>query len=158
MTALDPQAGQPRPPVAYPVTVAFPIHWGDMDALGHANNVMYFRWFESARTACFQRIGVSMSGRGVGPILASTSCDFLRPLVYPADVVVGARVARVGETSITIEYGLWRAGAEEELHARGTSVVVLIDYGTGAKVRVPDDVRQAIATLGGPPAGQARSR
>jgi acyl-CoA thioester hydrolase len=153
--AFDPRASQDPPPVAYPVTIAFPIHWGDMDALGHVNNGRYFRWFESARIACFQRIGVSTSGRGVGPILASTSCDFLRPLVYPADVVVGARIVRVGETSMTIEYGLWRAGAEEELHARGTSVVVLVNYETGDKVRVPEEVRQAIAMLGGPPAGQA---
>lgn len=157
MTA-DPRRGEPPRPVTYPVTIAFPIHWGDMDTLGHVNNVRYFRWFESARIACFERIGVSTTGRGVGPILASTSCDFLRPLVYPADVVVGARIVRVGETSMTLEYGLWRAGAEEELHARGASVVVLVNYDTGVKVRVPDDVRQAIALLGRHAAEQASQR
>jgi len=156
VTVFNPQAGEGKEPAGYPVTIEFPIHWGDMDALGHVNNGRYFRWFESARIACLQRIGVSTSGRGVGPILASTSCDFLRPLVYPADVVVGVRIARVGETSMAMEYGLWRAGVEAELHARGGSVVVLVNYETGEKVRVPDEVRQAIAALSalaGHPAG-----
>ena len=35
-----------------------------------------------------------------------------------------------------------------QLYARGTSVVVLVDYRTSKKVRVPDEMRAAIAALG----------
>ena len=38
----------PRVP-PFPVEVRFPLQWGEMDALGHANNACYFRWFEAAR-------------------------------------------------------------------------------------------------------------
>jgi acyl-CoA thioester hydrolase len=132
----------------YAMTVAFPMHWGDMDALGHANNTCYFRWFETARIACFERVSMTPVGRpATGPILATITCDYLRPLVYPADLVVGLRVTKIGNTSVTMEYGLWQAGAPQTLHARGSSVIVLVDYATGEKLRLPDDTRAALAAL-----------
>ena len=131
----------------FPVVVRFPLQWGEMDALGHVNNARFFTWFETARIALFERIGVLSSRPGpVGPILATTSCDFLRPVVYPGEMRVGTRVTKVGNTSFHMEYAVGRAD-ETELSARGSSVIVLVDYATGAKVPVPDEVRQAIAAL-----------
>ncbi len=133
----------------YPVTVRFPMHWGEMDALGHANNTRYFAWFETARIEAFRRIGVVADApSAVGPILATTQCDFLRPLRWPADVVVGARIPRVGRTSFQMEYAVALADASDDPVARGSGVIVLVDYGTGQKVSVPDEVREAIARLG----------
>ena len=136
---------------AHPVSVAIPVQWGDMDAFGHVNNARIFSWFESARIALFQRIGVAIGGPSeLGPILATTTCDFLRPVVFPATVQIGVRVARVGETSIGMEYEVTDAGASDgtaTVYARGTSVAVLIDFRSMQKVRVPDAVRDAIAAL-----------
>lgn len=133
----------------YPVHTTFPVHWGDMDALGHVNNTIYFRWFETARIAFFDRIGLKAAGKpAVGPILAHTSCDFLRPLTYPATVLAGARSGRIGRTSFTMEYGVQQVGGP--MVARGSGVIVLVDYQTGAKVPIPADLRQAIAALAAP--------
>lgn len=132
----------------FPVVIEFPLHWGEMDALGHVNNTRYFAWFESARIRTFERIGVDAAGpRSIGPILATTTCDFLRPITYPAHVRVGCRVTKIGTTSLTMDYAVLCAG-DDALRARGSSVIVLVDYATGAKVPVPDDVRDAIAKLG----------
>ena len=132
----------------YPVQCSFPAHWGEMDALGHINNIRYFAWFETARIAFFRRVGiVADRPTSTGPILATTTCDFLRPVSYPADIIVGARVPRVGNTSFVMEYGVALAGAPDELVARGSGVIVLVDYATGDKRRVPDDVRAAVAAL-----------
>jgi acyl-CoA thioester hydrolase len=131
--------------VSFPLTVSIVVQWSEMDALGHVNNARFFTWFESARIALFERIGVATSGpSATGPILATTTRDFLRAVVYPATVRVGVRVAKVGETSITMEY---EVADDAHVYARGSSVAVLVDYGTMAKVRVPDDVRAAIAAL-----------
>src|SRR4051812_27249954 len=56
------------------VTVEIPVAWGDMDAFGHVNNTVYFRWFESARIAYFEKIGLNerMKRDKKGPILART--------------------------------------------------------------------------------------
>jgi acyl-CoA thioester hydrolase len=124
------------------VEILIDVQWGDMDALGHVNNAKFFSWFESARIALFMKIGVAIDGGGVGPILATTQCDFLKPVVYPATVRIRARLTKIGETSMTMEYGVEDAKDASVRYARGTSVAVLVEYGTGQKVRVPDDVRR----------------
>ena len=138
----------PEAPVRYPVTIEFDVHWGDMDAFGHVNNARYFTWFESCRTAYFMRIGLRVGGpSSLGPIMAHISCDYLSPIVYPATLVCGARIPKIGNTSFSMEYALWRRDAPADLCARGESVIVLMDYTTMQKIRVTDDLRRAIASV-----------
>ena len=132
----------------FPVTLNFPVHWGDMDSLHHVNNAKYLTWFESARIELFRQVGIIADRpSSVGPILATTTCDFLKPVVWPANVVVGVRVPSVGNTSFTTEYGVSLENNPENLVARGTGVIVLVNYETGEKVRVSDDIRQKIDRL-----------
>jgi acyl-CoA thioester hydrolase len=136
----------------FAVTLELPVLWGDMDALRHVNNARYFTWFEAARIAYLDRIRGSFGGPGaglgdVGPVLASTSCDYLRPVRYPSTVLVGVRVAEVGNSSMRMDYEVARSDAPLDACARATSVVVLVRYATMEKVPVPDEVRAAIAAL-----------
>ncbi len=132
----------------YPAVVRFPIHWGELDALGHVNNARYFTWFESARMKLFEQVGLPFTGvPAVGPILAHTSCDFLAPVRYPAEILAGARIDELGNTSFTMEFGAALAESPDRLVARGQGVIVLIDYGSGTKVTIPDDLRDRLKTL-----------
>jgi acyl-CoA thioester hydrolase len=139
----------------FAVTLEIPLLWGDMDSLRHVNNARYFTWFETARIAYFERLREHIPGAGnepaglgeVGPILASTSCDYLRPVVYPGRVTVGARVTEIGNSSLRMEYAVARSETLADVCARGTSVVVLVRYATMEKVRVSDEVRAAIAQI-----------
>ncbi len=132
----------------YPIEVPISVLWGDMDALGHVNNARYFVWFEAARIATFAAIGVKVDEPSeVGPIVATTSCDYLKPLRYPAELVAGCRISKVGRTSLVMEYAIWPAGEPAAVAARGSGVVVMVNYHSGAKVRVPDSVRERIAAL-----------
>jgi len=138
----------PQDPPNGSVTVTLDVQWGEMDALGHVNNTRFFAWFESARIALFERIGVVTRGpSSEGPILATTTCDFLAPVVFPARILVSARITKVGETSLGMAYDVTCA-TTGKAYARGSSVAVLVDHTTHAKVRVPDAVRAAIAELG----------
>ena len=131
---------------SYPVELELPVLWGDMDAFGHVNNTVYFRWFESARMAYFERVGIDVARpEKAGPILATTTCEFLAPIEYPATIVTGARVPTVRNTSFVMEYGIKKDGS---LVATGSGVIVLVDYETGDKVSVPDMIREAITQLG----------
>ncbi len=133
------------------VSVTLPVMWGDMDALGHVNNVRYFQWFEQARIALFEQVRLVHTGAPtVGPILATTRCDFLAPVTYPDQVVVSAWVERLGRTSFVLAYDVVRAEAPEAPVARGDSVVVLFDYAQGAKVPVPDELRARLQALQAP--------
>lgn len=125
------------------VTVTrLPVQWGDQDAFGHVNNVVYLRWFESARidllNACAS--SVTMTGRGLGPILASISCNYRRQLHFPDEVLVGSKVARIGGSSADIGHVVV-SRRQQQIVADGISVIVIFDYAAGRPVRIPADLR-----------------
>ena len=126
-----------------------PVAWGEQDAFGHLNNVMYFRYFESVRMHYLERIGVLRSHReqNIGVLLASTSCDFLRPVEWPAKLIAHTGCSRVGNTSFTLEYLI--LDERGEAVARGSSVQVMFDYARSVKVSVPEAIRKEIAAWQG---------
>jgi acyl-CoA thioester hydrolase len=134
----------------FPIVIALSVQWGDMDAFAHVNNTIYLRWFESARIAYGARAGFSdlMARENIGPILASISCDYRRPITFPDTVHVGSRVSRIGRTSLTMDHRLVSEDAGA-IAAEGTSTLVLFDYTSQKPHPVPDAIRQTIAALEG---------
>lgn len=132
----------------YPVTIEIPVAWGEMDAFRHVNNTVYFRYFESVRMVYFERIGLLdiLCETGVGPILATTRCDFKFPLTYPDRVDVGTRVSEIGEDRFTMMYHVFSQQAGRTA-ARGEGVIVSYDYGAGGKCPLPDAARERIRAL-----------
>jgi acyl-CoA thioester hydrolase len=109
--------------------VTLPVQWGDQDALGHVNNAIFLRWFESGRVALFESLGLDWSAlsKGVAPILASVTVNFRRPVTFPATVDVHTRVAKTGRTSLTVEHRV-RVRGDQVDSADGIAVIVLYDY------------------------------
>lgn len=134
----------------FPVAVTLPVQWGDQDAYGHVNNTIYFRWFESARIAYGQRVGMSAwkQTRNIGPILASIHCDYRRQVTFPDTVHIGARVTRIGRSSMTMEHVLVSEAAGG-IAAEASSTIVMFDYGAGQSYPLPDEMRHAIEQLEG---------
>lgn len=132
-----------------PATVTLPVQWGDQDALGHVNNVVYLRWFESGRIALFDslRFVFGSPASGVYPVLASATVHFRRPITFPATVVVHSRVTRTGRTSLTIEHRV-RVKGEDADAADGVSVVVLFDPATNRPHPLPEVLLVAIGRAG----------
>ena len=132
----------------YPVTIEFPVHWGEMDALGHVNHTRFLVWMESARIALFEQIGLMAQGQPeVGPILANINVDYLAPVHHPATIVCGTRVTGLGNTSFTLEYGVSLNDRPDILVARASSVIVLVNYVEGRKVELSPDLRDALEAL-----------
>jgi acyl-CoA thioester hydrolase len=138
----------PAPLERWPVSIELPVAWGEMDAFQHVNNVAYLRWFESARIAYFEATGMlsRMKDTGVGPILARATLDYRRPLTYPDRVKVDCTIASLGNTSFVMKYRV-RSLGQDALAAEGDSVVVMVDYRSGAKVPIGDALRTAITSL-----------
>lgn len=122
-----------------------PVRWGDMDTLGHVNNAVFFTYVESGRIDYFNSLlGPDRSLWGVsGPILASISCDFRAQVKFPADLDVGTRVSRIGNSSYTLLTGIFVAGSDAPA-AEATATAVWFDYTAQKPVPVPDHVRAAI--------------
>src|SRR6185436_19860569 len=89
----------------FPVVIELPVVWGEMDSYRHVNNVVYFRYLESARLEYFRRLGwfEYEEETGVGPILAATQARFRKPLSYPDTISLGARVSALAEDRFTME-------------------------------------------------------
>ena len=126
----------------FPVRIEIPVAWGDMDAFGHVNNVVYLRWFESARIAWFERVGISdRRDGGIGPILASTHCQYLRPLAYPDTILAEATVTRLGRSSFDMAHRIVRK-ATGEVAAQGGGVLVMFDYASGKSAPIDAALRE----------------
>jgi acyl-CoA thioester hydrolase len=133
----------------FPIVLKIPVAWGEQDLFGHVNNIVYFRYFESVRMHFLDRIGVLRSHReqGIGVILASTTCDFKKPVEWPQQLVVRTGCDHVGNTSFTMQYEI--VNELGDVVASGSSVQVMYDYTKRHKVPVPDEVISAIAALMG---------
>ncbi len=132
----------------FPVVISLPVQWGELDAYGHVNNTVFFRYFESARVEYLERCGLVESYKRdrVGAILHSTACRFRRALFHPDTVLVGARVTQMDEDRFTMAYRVV-SQRRREVVADGTGVVVIFDYRRRTKTRLPDAVRAAIEAL-----------
>jgi len=135
---------------AHPVVHTHEVEWGDMDALGHVNNAVYFRYFETARIKFFEEInmaGLRFEG-SVGPILANISSNFRRPVEYPDTIHVGTRVSELGTKRFNMEYSLV-SETLDEVAAQGECVVVAYDFDRDEAVAVPEGLIQRIEDLQG---------
>ena len=133
---------------AFPVVIEIPVAWGEMDAMQHVNNIVYFRYIESARMAYFERIGflAHLDEKGVGPILAWTSCRFRRALTYPDKVSVGTRVTKIEADRFTMQT-LIVSHVMNDVSAESEGVVVSFDYREQKKTVLPSEVRKRIEQL-----------
>ncbi len=132
-----------------PVFIKIPVAWGEQDLFGHVNNIVYFRYFESVRMHFLDRIGVlqSYNEHGIGVILASTTCDYKKPVEWPQTLTVRTGCDHVGNTSFTMQYEI--VNEVGDIVATGSSVQVMYDYNKGGKMPIPDEVISAIAAVQG---------
>jgi len=134
----------------YPVRIEVPVAWGDMDALGHVNNTVYLRWFESGRIAYFDRLAgltARMAKEGRGPILARQEIDYKFPLTYPDKVTVETTVASFGRTSFRMAFRIRSAAKGGAVAAEGAGVGVLVHYASGAKFEMDEAMKADVLAL-----------
>jgi len=121
-----------------------PIRWGDMDAMGHVNNTVYFRYMEQTRIDWFDRLLPRAGRDGRGIVIVSTTCHFRRALTFPGTVEVKLYVGAPGASSVPTFYEM-RVDDDPEPYATGEAVVVFIDAAKGKPVRIPDGLRARLA-------------
>ena len=128
----------------YPIIHHQPIHWGEMDAFNHLNNVVYYRYAESARIGYLQALG--MFDGNMVTVLAQSSCQYLRPVTYPDTLLLGVRCQRLGNTSIVIEYSYYSC-AQELIVATAEAVIVRLDSDGKDKLPWTAEERERLLAL-----------
>jgi acyl-CoA thioester hydrolase len=137
--------------VRFPVHIThIPIRWGDMDAQGHVNNAVYFRYMEQARVewlaAVRHRVGEHLAG--IGEVIVTASCTFLLPLTYPGTVTVRMFLGAPGRSSVDSQYEL---SMDERIYAEGAAKIVWIDNSTLRSIPLPAALRALCLAQGASP-------
>lgn len=121
-------------------TSLIPIRWGDMDAYGHVNNTIYFRYMEQCRVEYLEALGFTIMARGTAPVIINAACTFLVPLNYPGVVEVRMFCGHPGRSSVQTHYEL-RLHDDDTLYATGDAKIVWMDVESGKSVPIPDNLR-----------------
>jgi acyl-CoA thioester hydrolase len=121
-----------------------PIRWGDMDAMGHVNNTVYFRFMEQTRISWFAALVPGREAwQSTGIVIANASCNFKRAITYPGVVESRLYVGEPGGSSVPTFYEL-RVDDDPVPYADGAAVVVFIDMKSQKAQRIPDHMRERL--------------
>lgn len=124
-------------------TQTIPVRWGDMDSLGHVNNIVYFQYFETIRLAWCESLGFSPLGQEAqGQVIVNTQAEFIKPIVYPAMLDVRMAGHSPGRSSFMSTYTI---AVEGELYTRGSAKIVWVDYQQNKSVALPESVLRALS-------------
>jgi len=125
-----------------------PIRWGDMDAMGHVNNTVYFRYMEQARISWFASLVPARDAwQSTGIVIVNASCNYKRPIAYPGTVEAKLYVGAPGGSSVPTFYELFvmQDGlCDPVAYADGAAVVVFVDMKTQKPARIPEGIRQRL--------------
>ncbi|WP_421842765.1 acyl-CoA thioesterase [Marinobacter algicola] len=126
-------------------TLSMPLRWGDMDAYGHANNTVYFRFFEEARITWLASLELGAEHDPDGPVIIKTSATFLKELAHPATVEVRTYADKAGNTSLDTYHTLTDTETGT-LYAEGYAKIVWFDRAKRTSMALPEKLRALAAS------------
>lgn len=135
--------------IKFPVKLKLRLDWSELDQFGHVNNVMYFKYFQSARVNYWETLKMNnlFAENRIAPILASVKCDFIKPLHYPGEIWVLSKMEYIGNTSFGLDHRI--ISDKNEVVAEGHDILVWYDYQQNTKIPFPEKYLNSIKQLEG---------
>jgi acyl-CoA thioester hydrolase len=123
------------------------IDWSEIDLFGHVNNLAILKYVQAARVNYLEAVGLmqSQADAKIGPILASTSCQFRKPLFYPGQVTVYSKVDYIKNTSFRFQHLIYND--QNEIAAEAQDIIVLYDFLRNIKLTIPNELRSKFELL-----------
>lgn len=142
----------PATRAAYRAFRPLTTRWMDNDAYGHMNNVVHYSLFDTAVNGWLVEQGVLdiHAGSQIG-LVVETGCRYFGEMAFPDVVTAGLRVARMGNSSVRYEVGLFR-NDEDTASAEGFFVHVYVDRKTRKPTPLHPPLRQALTAISVDPA------
>jgi acyl-CoA thioester hydrolase len=149
------QSDGSRPPGAQqsagePFSIVERVRFGDLDAMGHLNNVELLRFFETAR---IDFLGGLMpqhrptSRSEFGWIFAECHIAYRAPAFYDDRIRISVEPTELRRSSLRLDFRMVAEG-DGRLVAEGYGVLVGYDYAAGRAQPVPEDVRARLQAAG----------
>ena len=126
--------------------MSIPIRWGDMDAMGHVNNTLYFRYLETLRIEWFHSMGCVPDQIAVGPIIINAFCTFLRQLEYPGTLLARHYIGEIGRSTVDTYATLARSDQPGAFYATGGATVIWTDFKAQKALPLPDWLRARLTS------------
>lgn len=123
----------------------FAVRWGDMDAMGHVNNTVYFRYLESARIDWMVVAGCNPDPAGQGPVIVNAFCNFYQQLQYPDEVLLKLYVSDPGRTTFETWGTMERVAQPGVVGAAGGATTIWVDFPRQKAVDLPDWMRRLVS-------------
>lgn len=121
--------------------------WMDDDAYGHANNVVYYSWFDTAVNGyLMDAVGTDIRQLPQIGVVAESGCSYFSPVSFPQALEIGLAVERIGARSIRYRLGVFVAGSPV-CAALGRFVHVYVDAVTRRSVPIPEAIRAAVTPI-----------
>ena len=119
------------------------LFWSDMDALGHLNNVTYFRYMEEVRVRWLSAAGFDFTSSDTGPVLYDAQCTYMKPMVYPASLRIVLLAEPPRRSSVNLFYHFY--SSSEVMVAKASSKIVWVDYQRMKSISLPDSLQQRLS-------------
>jgi acyl-CoA thioester hydrolase len=134
-----------RPQNAIPVAFAIPIEVveGDIDQLGHANNIAYIRWVQEVAMAHSVAVGLGIEGYqrlGAVFVIRRHEVDYLRPVLRGERLELRTWIDSAFAAKCKRATEIVRA---DVVVARAMTTWGFVEIATGRPTRIPDEVRVA---------------
>jgi acyl-CoA thioester hydrolase len=140
---------EPRPRADFRHFTALATRWGDNDMYGHVNNVQFYAFFDTAvNRYLIEHAALEPMTAPVIGLVVESGCAFFAPLAYPETVEAGIVAARIGESSVRYEIGIFGEGTERAA-AQGHFVHVYVDAKSRRPVPLPAPLRAALERIAG---------
>jgi acyl-CoA thioester hydrolase len=124
-----------------------PTRWMDNDVYGHVNNVIYYSYFDTVVNQYLVEQGVlDIENSPVVGLVVETSCRYFAPIAFPDAVHAGLRVARLGNSSVRYEIGIFR-NDDPTASAQGHFVHVYVDRASRRPTALPEPLRGALERI-----------
>ena len=121
--------------------------WMDNDAYGHVNNVVYYSWFDTAvNQFLIEHDALDIESSPVVGLVVETRCNYFSPVAFPDRMVIGIAVAKLGNSSVRYEVGVFR-GDDEAAVAQGHFVHIYVSRETRRPVTIPDAIRTVLQSI-----------
>lgn len=129
----------------FPIRTQITVAWGEMDALQHVNNVMYFRYFETARIDFFRQINLldELQTTGVGPVISENNARYKRPVTFPDTLLVGVSISDIKPDRFMMHYQVF-SQSQQAVTTLGSSQVVMFNFKTGQKALLSEQLLSAL--------------
>ena len=129
------------------LTLKIVTSWGEMDAFGHINNSVFFRYFENIRIKYFQQCQILFNEESaIKPILSETHCKFIKPIYFPQSIIACAKTLSFTNNSFTMQYAIFES-EDKSCIALGTGTITSFNYNTKKRSPLPKKWRSSIEKI-----------